>query len=141
MTMLIINSLSLYSTVFIMVKFKLLGTIYMPVAIPKSTFDNACSKTAWYLSIFALIEESSFINAVIVFLKLFEHLLQTLNYLLYSFFTELRSQNEAGVCFYRPTYLSNFSLVNPLDWPFLHHQKYYILWYKSNPNSAIIHLH
>ena len=93
MTLLIIKSLSLYPTVFIMLKFKLLGTIHMPVAIPKSTFDNACSKTAWYLSIFGLMEESLFINALIVFLKFFEHLLQMLNYLLYSFFTDLRSQN------------------------------------------------
>ena len=37
--------LLLFPFVFQMFKFKLLGSIYMPMLTEKSTFDNACSST------------------------------------------------------------------------------------------------
>ena len=41
----------------------------MPVATEKSTFDNACSRTFWYLSVSALIEQFSFVSALNVLLE------------------------------------------------------------------------
>ena len=54
--------------VFPMLKFKLRGSISMPVPTEKSTFGNACSRMLWYLSVSVLIEWPSFIGAVIVLL-------------------------------------------------------------------------
>ena len=42
----------------------------MSVPTEKSTFDNACSKTPWYLPVSALIEKSSFISALNALLKI-----------------------------------------------------------------------
>ena len=69
MFVLLIKVLLLQPTIFPMFKFELLGSMYMPVPAEKCIFDNASSKTLWYLSILELIEWSSFIRALILLLK------------------------------------------------------------------------
>ena len=64
---LLTKSLLLYPSFFPMAKFKLLGSMYMPIPIEKSTFDNACSNTPLYFSI--SIDKPSFINDLNMSLK------------------------------------------------------------------------
>ena len=64
MSLLVTKIFLLYPFVFPMFKFKLLGSMYMPVPTKKSTFDNACSNPPWYLSILMPIEWSSLISAL-----------------------------------------------------------------------------
>ena len=52
-----------------MLKFKSLGSMYMPVPTEKSAFDNAFSNTSSYLSISMPMEYSSFISALNVLLE------------------------------------------------------------------------
>ena len=67
--LLVNKSLFFYPSIFPMFKLRLHGSIKMPLLIEKPTFDNACPKTLWYLSISAPIGQFSFINAINVLLK------------------------------------------------------------------------
>ena len=71
MPVLLTKILLLYPFLIAMLNFKLLESMYMPMPTEKSTFDNACYNTPWYLSISILIEQSSFISALSVLLKIF----------------------------------------------------------------------
>ena len=67
MPVLLTRILLLYPFFFPIFKFRLLGSMYIPVPTQKSTFDNACSNTPWYFSM--SIDKSSFINDLNVSLK------------------------------------------------------------------------
>ena len=67
--MLLTKILLLHPFIFPMLKFKSLGSMYMPVPTEKSAFDNAFSNAPSYLSISMPMEYSSFISALNVLLE------------------------------------------------------------------------
>ena len=69
MSVLLTRILLLYRSFFLMFKFKLLESIYIPTPTEKSTFDNACSSTPWYYLV--SIDKAPLIKSLNVSLKTF----------------------------------------------------------------------